>query len=190
MNWILDNIQIIIGIAAAIAYWLTNLRTAKAELPPPDHEVEVEDVFGPDFDFGERRDEPAPRREVLPPPPLHPRPHVPPPLPVMASAAAAELARQQGLMDRLNRLRKTEAPAVPAIAAAPRASGGGRAARTAKVARVARVAKTARLAKTSTAAYEIPATSTNALRQRLQDQHEIRRAIVLREVLGPPLGMR
>jgi rhamnose utilization protein RhaD (predicted bifunctional aldolase and dehydrogenase) len=63
-------------------------------------------------------------------------------------------------------------------------------ARTARTARVARVAKVARQAKSSLSAYEIPATSTNALRNRLRDRHEFRRAIVLREVLGPPLGLR
>jgi len=186
MNWIIENIQIVIALAAAIAYWLTNLRTSR-ELPP-EPEQEAEDVFGPDFDFGERRDEPAPRREIQLPPPLNPRPHVPPPLPVRTSAAETELARQQAIMDRLNRLRKTQADPAPAIAA-PRTSGG-RTARTARTARVARVAKVARQAKSSLSAYEIPATSTNALRNRLRDRHEFRRAIVLREVLGPPLGLR
>jgi hypothetical protein len=107
----------------------------------------------------------VPMRSV--PPPLV-RVH-PPPMPMAAEEAAREsealLKHQMDLQERLRQLR--EAKAVT--------SGGAAATRS-------------RTASQQTG-YVAQIASTG-LRTALRNRQEVRRAIVLREILGPPLGLR
>lgn len=148
MDWIFDNIQILIAIGAAVAFWLNKAREereTRRQMEENDEPVDWEDeVFGP-------REEEA----LAPPPPprivIHQR--TPPPLPPQADA---EVQRQREMMERLKTLRAERAQAAAkktaARAAAPAALAG--------------------------------------LRSRLRDKGEIRRAVVLREILGPPVGLK
>ena len=95
------------------------------------------------------------------PPPL---PSGPPALPSTVSAVAAELERQQDLQVKLKKAREMRLTR-PERAADAKARVAG---------------------KINTSA----ATSTVTLRSRLQNKSEIRRAIVLQEILGPPVGLR
>ncbi len=160
MDWVFENIQILIGIAAAIAYWLTHLKQAREDRAEPPIE-DAEDVFGDEEDWEMPQREEARPRPAAPPPLVK---SVPPPLPAYAEAAAGELERQQEMMARLKRLREERAVT----------TGGAAAAK-------------ARAAKRPKA----PATPTpQGLRRRLRDRGEVRRAIVLREILGPPKALR
>ncbi len=165
MDFIFDNFQIVILVAGAIAYFVNNLRQAKeaerqARDEPP---VEYEDVFGPDFDFGDSQRErgepvPPPLVPVAKPPPL-PAPHVP------VSANERELHRQQQLQDRLAEFRRSKA----------QGREGAKATRT-------RVAA----GKPGAAVVPVP----TSLHSRLRNKGEVRRAIVMREILGPPVAFK
>jgi hypothetical protein len=93
------------------------------------------------------------------------KPRTPPPLPAVAQEAEAELKRQMQLQERLRELRDSKAVT----------SGGAAATRT----------RTA-TQQTGYTASAIPIGLRGVLRKR----SEIRRAVILREVLGPPLGLR
>lgn len=100
-------------------------------------------------------------RETAGPPAL-PQVKVPPPLPQRRTmvADAAELERQQKLQERLKALRDSKTPAAPA--------------------------KAARKARPVTPALISP----SKLKASLRNRGELRRAIVLREILGPPVGLK
>lgn len=108
------------------------------------------------------------RREPSVPPPLV-IPSAPPRIPMAeyekAREAAETLKHQQDLEARLREIRETKA----------NTSGGAAVTR-------ARVASK-RLGKPTAV---VPV----SLRSRLRDQSEVRRAIVMREILDPPLGLR
>jgi hypothetical protein len=168
MEFIFDNFQIVIIVAGAIAYFLNNLRQAKeAERQAREEQpVEYEDVFGPDFDFGEAVDH---RRPAVPPP-LVVTSRPPPPLPPepamrIVSANERELQRQQQLQERLSDLRRAR-------------SEGREDARATRV-RVAAKSRPGAVVAVST-----------SLRSRLRNKGELRRAIVLREILGPPVAFK
>jgi hypothetical protein len=91
----------------------------------------------------------------------------PPPLRDDARAAddtAAELRPQQQIADRLAALKESRAASALTLEPRPR--------------------------RQSTAFTKVPAVPLIALRKRLRDPAEIRAAIVLKEILGPPLGLR
>jgi hypothetical protein len=120
-----------------------------------------EEIFGP----GEPWNEPQQWAPPPMPPPLVYKPQAPPPLPSAALEAEAELERQNQLQERLRALRESRAVT----------TGGAAATRT----------RTA-TQQTGYTASAIPTSLRGVLRKR----SEIRRAVILREVLGPPLGLR
>lgn len=91
-----------------------------------------------------------------------PLPRMPPPLPQKRTmvADASELERQRKLRERLKALRDSKTPA-PA-------------------------AKSARKARPSAPALISP----SKLKASLRDRNELRRAVILREILGPPVGLK
>lgn len=199
MEWIFENLQILFVIAAGLAYWVNSIRQAKAEAEaernqPP---VDLDEVFGPDFDFNS----PPQHTEVFLPPPVSASPQgvAPPPLPGQAlqpsvrerrefpqaaptpqrpqsphrpapqEAANAELERQRNLEQRILALRQNRGK---------RSSGAAATQRSVVAERAARKGVT-----------DAEAIESSTIRNRLRDSQEIRRAIVLREILGPPVGM-
>ena len=205
MDWIFDNLQILVFIAAGVAFWLNSLRQAREEAEQ-DHEhddrpVDVEEIFGPNFDFNER----PPQSEVFLPPPVttSQAPAAPPPLPGQAAqprvshardfptgspmpqrpvsphqtptpdSHSAELERQRKLDERLRSLRQHRDSRPTGAAATQRSVEAKRAARKGVVAEEA-----------------ADPTSLGGIRSRLRSSREARRAIVMREILDTPVGMR
>jgi outer membrane biosynthesis protein TonB len=192
MQWIFDNLQILIAGAALVAYWLNNMRQAKEEAARErqEAEAEAEDVFGPDFDFGTPQDDPASRPAAPQPPPM-PQAGPPPilrqtrtaPTPPTPSAVETELARQQAIQERLRLARE-------ARQARPANTTGGAAATQARTSNRGGAAATqARVTGRTATSSATPASASTSLARRLRDRSEIRRAIVLREILGPPPGL-
>jgi hypothetical protein len=168
MDWIFDNFQILALVGLAFASWLKHRMDTKA--------AEREEREAREQMAGEPQDEdefddwklPEPEYQPLVPPPLR-QAQQPPPVPAIIAeaqaAAQAELARQARIQERLREIRETKAVT----------TGGAAATR----------ARTAGKKSPSPA----PATSTS-LCAALRDRPQVRRAVVLREILGPPLAMR
>jgi hypothetical protein len=203
MNWVIEHLQIIIGVAAAIAYYLNRRRTAAAEentAAPTSESLEREERTRQiqaeiRRKIAERRAETAPTspkqiRTGLPPmipptrvPPIDPfggpmrkilkeieraaQPEAPPQYDPTVSETAAVLERQKALQEQLRTLE---------------------AARAAEQRRAAEIVA-ARHAPRPTVA---PAATFEPgdLRARLRDPKELRRTIVMRELLGPPVALR
>jgi len=202
MDWIFENLQILFVIAAGVAYWLNNMRQAKAEAEEErEHEqnpVDLDEVFGPDFDFNS----PPQHTEVFLPPPVSAGPQgaAPPPLPARRQQASqrerrefpqgaqapqrpkspnqppvqetinAELERQRNLEQRIRALRQNREGRSSGAAATQRSVAAERAARKGAV--------------------DAEPTSIGGIRSRLRDSREARRAVVLREIIDSPVGMR
>lgn len=190
MDWILDHLQIIIAVAAAVAYWLNQRRQGQMGEGEEDDRTEspMRD-FNADPEEAERtrRIQDEIRRKIaeragggpvsVPPPAVEPpplfrtetvvpqrevsRPAEPPPF---QATAAAILERQRQLEEQMRELA---------------------AARKAAQRKAAAVA-----AQASASAPAASAHRGGSLLADLHGAHNLRRAIVLREVLGPPVGLR
>lgn len=164
MNWLLEHFQIVLIVALAFASWLkhrSDVKNAEAE-----ERRAREEMAGDDSPF-EMEDWQAPASAPAPsvPPPLV-RQTIPPPLRVDVSEVDAVLKRQQEIQERLRQIKETKATT----------TGGAAATRV-------RVAASQSNAK--------PLAPGNIrLRDDLQNPQKTRRAIVLREILGPPIGLR
>ena len=203
MNWVLEHLQLIIGAAAAIAYVLNQRRAASkadSESPPPKHAGDIEQEARTRRiqeemrrkraeRSGESSGTPSSPRELIPPlvrptnvPPIDPfggpmrkvvrkleeaaRQFEQPDDSARERERAAEVARQARLAEQLRELE--EARAVQQRRAA------------------AIMAQNAR---------RVEAPSRDAIAGRdlkgmLKDPREVRRAFVLREILGPPVSSR
>ena len=208
MDWIFENLQILFFIAAAVAFWLNSMRQAKAEAEAERErererenapEVDLDEVFGPDFDFNS----PPQQAEVFLPPPVTPSPQgaAPPPLPgtqpvqrerrdfpqgtptpqrpqrpqsphksAPQESVNAELERQRNLEQRIRALRQNREGRGSGAAATQRSVVAQRAARKGAV--------------------DAEPISIDGIRSRLRNPREARRAVVLREILDSPVGMR
>ncbi len=187
MDWFFDNFQILAIVALAFASWLKHRSDAKAaereEQEARKEMSELPDWFEDDEAWQPpRTEEPPPfappplvrRAEPAEPPPLHR--HGPPPMPEMTGSA--ELQRQEELQSRLREMReKREVSA--------------RQAKQAKEARQAREARQPKLARTARLAGDKPVSAFKSqLRASLHDRSQIRQAVLLREILGPPVALR
>ncbi|MCC6415304.1 MAG: hypothetical protein IT582_05305 [Opitutaceae bacterium] len=175
MDWIKDHLQLVIAVAAAFAYWL-NSRKQQSEEVEPD-EKPLQDDRGAAAEAAERarqireeiRRKIAERsgggefnapRPVAGPPPVIRQLEVDPP-PRQPMIDAALLEQQRRLEEQLAELARAKMRAQEIRRADP-----------AKQATAAQVA------------------SARGLRAELKDHAALRRAIVLNEVLGPPVGLR
>lgn len=180
MDWFFDNFQILALVGLAFASWLKHRNDSKKiEADEPGHAgPESADQELPDwFDYDESWQpesvvELSPAVETALPPPL------PGSQPIFSTTSQhtemtdAELARQQQLLSKLEDLERTREQT----------------SRQAKKAREARQAKMARPARSMNQPAR-PATVSH-IRTILADQSKTRTAVVLREVLGPPIGLR
>lgn len=168
MNWIFDHFQIVVLIIFAFGSWLKLHIESKAEekaraerqREQPEDEEEDEPPF----------DDWKPEFQTVPPPP----PGIPPPPPPLARQIQARkdesdsvLRRQLDLQERLRILKETKA----------KTSGGAAATRL-------------RVAAAQTGA-RVPALAEGGgFHQSLRDRKNLRRGIIIREILGPPLALR
>jgi hypothetical protein len=204
MDFLLENIYLLIFVAAGIAQWVNSRREAKkAEMEEARHRrehpqplEEEEDVFGPDFDFGELQENlerELERRAPAPatPPPLPtattttsggPLPGVertpapalrrnPPPQPQMETTQApskfeAELARQASMLEQVRIFKQAKTAKTLEDAAALKARAAYGGAAVARAA------------------------GGTSLRARLRNGRELKQAFVLKEVLEKPVGLR
>lgn len=164
MDWIFDNFQIVILIALGVGSVIKSLLEAKArQKEETGQDYDPGEVFAPDEDY---------REPAMPsvPPPLN-RQSVPPPLresgyyEAVADEAARELEHQRALAERLRQIRETKATT----------TGGAQATR-------------ARLA--GKESVPSPGIMPLGIRARLRSPAEVRRAVVMREILDPPLSLR
>jgi hypothetical protein len=197
MEWILDHLQIVIAVAAAIAYWLNQRRQAQLGDDEEDRTESPQRDFNsdPEEEARTRRIQEEIRRKIAErarggpitvpppapePPPLFrtetssPRPVAAPlpqreftrqaaPPPFQASAAAI-LERQRELEEQMRELEATRKAAQ----------------------------RRAALVAANTAVFAPVAASERnvGLLADLHGGRNLRRAIVLREILGPPVGLR
>jgi hypothetical protein len=173
MNWIFDNFQILALIALAFASWLKHrMDTKAAEREERDAREQMSGP--PDYEEPEE-DWQIPEREYRPlvPPPLRPA-QQPPPMPAVAqeaqAEAEAELQRQLQIQERLRQMRETKT-----------VTTGGAA--------VTRARTAAKQSSPPTSAGTATTTGTG-LRAALRNRPQIRRAVIMREILGPPLALR
>ena len=161
MDWIFDNFQILALVGLALASWLKSRADAKAaEREEQEARRELEE---PEDTFGPDEAWGAPYQQSAPPPPPPLVRSAPPPVPVVDNGG--ELKRQLELQERLRQLRETKA-----------VTTGGAAVTRAR-------AKNAKPAAAASA-------KTVSLRTALANRGQVSRAIVMREILGPPLGLR
>lgn len=172
MDWIFDNIQIV-GVALVVIFSLLKQiheakqeERKKQEAPEDDGDAWIPPPRLP-------RKQPAPSIPV--PPKLDSPRRVPqvrgvttpdaPPMSASMTEAASALQRQQEMMDRLQRAKEAKAQRVKTVE-----THGGKRAHSATPAGTA--------------------SARTSLRATLGKRSEIRRAVVLREILGPPVGLR
>ncbi len=165
MSWLLDHFQVVIVVALAFASWWKHRADAKnareEERRAREEMSEREDIFGPDQEWR------VPQERPLSPssPPLFRQ--APPPLAQFdVSEVDAQLKRQQDLQDRLRKIKETKVTTT-----------GGASATRVRVAAAQTHAKPLALGEAS-------------LKSSLRDPKQTRRAIILREILGSPLGLR
>lgn len=178
MDWIFDHFQIVVLVLIGIGSMLKSAWEAKkrrelenaTDYDPVDH-VPIEE------DQSYRKGGPRP----MVPPPL-PAEATPPELPrrrrapkapaveyVASEEAAAILRQQQDLADHFRQLREAKDRVRTST------SGGAAATR-------ARVA--------GKGVPQAASAATPSLRRQLRDPGQLRRAVILREILGPPVGLR
>lgn len=155
MDFILDNIKVVIGLVIAFFWIVGKISEAKKKraeqqpwAPPDDGEYPPQEYYEPE--------EPEAYR----------RPMVPPPLPQFVAADDGELTRQRVMHERLNALRKEKGSNGKAKGAFPAKS------------------------RANTKPVKAAAASFPSIKAHLRDPREIRRAIVIKEILDPPVALR
>ena len=172
MKWLFEHFQIVVLIGFALA---SLVKHRKGLAQAAEEERRANDEMAEDAEVLDTDRQPPP---ALPPPVAR---QLPPPVvrkttqplarigqaaPVISAADARILKQQEELMARLQQIRDAKATTT-----------GGAAATRNRVSAAQRHPKAAPAAK-------------SGLRSSLHNRHDIRRAIVLREVLGPPVGLR
>lgn len=163
MNWIFDHFQIVVLVALGVGSMLKSVLERSKSAREQEEEYDPEEVFIPEEEY---------RGMTIPsvPPPITSN-AVPPPLrefgreEAIAIEDAKVLKHQLELAERLRRIQDTKATTT-----------GGAAATSARLARKGS-AKAVTMAPTS-------------IRSRLRNTDELRRSIVMREILNPPVSQR
>ena len=189
MDWALKHLQLIIAIAGAVAWWLNQRRQAKMTGEEPRKEATFDD---PELAERTRRireeiqrkieqrargyvnEQPTlPHNEPAEPPPVlrevvMARPPEPPPLSRAVAAKQEEqrtagiLEQQAALVEQLRKIAEAKAAAMSRAQFESPISSVGQAA----------------------------AVARSALADDLRDPDSLRRAFILREILGPPVALR
>jgi hypothetical protein len=206
MNWVLEHLQLLIGAAAAIAYFLNRQRTAgreeseQAQRPAGnilDDQAERTRRVQEEIrrKIAERRGGSAEHRERQSPreivPPLVRPAHVPPLDPFggpmrrvvkKLEEAAAQLEERRENAEEL--ARKAEAVRQANLAESLRELESARAVQERRLTEVLLAQKRRKTE------MHVSAVDIGDVRSRLRNPEELRRAVILREILGPPVGLR
>lgn len=166
MDWIFDHFQIVVLIAVVIGSLVKRFLEAKAAEKEARERMDEGDIFDPGEDWEPQQPE---QRPFVPPPLVR---TTPPPLVLETPhphsrehEADVILKRQQDMQERIRLIKESKANTT-----------GGAAATNARVSAAQSRAKPIKAAKAS-------------LRGDLRNPKELRRAIVMREILGPPVGL-
>jgi hypothetical protein len=161
MQWIFDHFQIVFIAVIVIGSLAKQFLDAKAAERQAREEQNEGDIFDPGEDWGPQYPQTAPS---VPPPLVR---TVPPPLartgtpPPLVVETEALLKRQQDMQDRLKQIKEARV-----FTEAPK------------------------LARPSSKRTKPATSAKSTLRGALRDRSEIRRAFVMREILGPPAGLK
>jgi hypothetical protein len=200
MDWILEHIQVVAAIVVAFAYWLKQRHAQKidgGEAGPLTRPSSMQSASSEDAERTrriqeeirrkiaerQRRGPPAlpsqPTERPLAPPLLAPRP---------VAQSGRDLLRER-LAEKLAQAREREAAQQTMRDARDRAEAqhADETERAVALQRSAPLAPEPAVAATSSVA---PAANARAWLAALKDPSEMRRAIVLREILSPPVGLR
>ncbi|MET0261311.1 MAG: hypothetical protein ABW223_00320 [Rariglobus sp.] len=204
MDWIGDHLQLIIAIAGAIAYWLNARRKDKAGEPAdydgdgePDNQPRAGGLLREEEDAMQqeentRRIQEEIRRKIAErqggartPPPLQPSEHSPvPALPTQA------WRREQAETRNANEYRRIESEReASAVLERQHALAAQLAALNERRAEASREAKSVWI-KPAAAKAAGATREDHELLSELRDARSLRRAIITREVLGTPVGLR
>ncbi len=205
MDWILSHLQVVIAVAAAIAYWFNQQKTAvredKDSAAPESNPFEQVSNEGGEDERTRRvqheiRRKIAERRGIAPQPSAAPRPAVQPVAPPYVAPRPVAREMTGGLRERLEaKLAEARARTEAAAREARRQrEEEERALEAERIATQVRATEIAAQATLASAALP-PAETKNAREVRpwpgeLRDPQSLRRAMILREVLGPPVGLR
>lgn len=167
MDWIFDNFQILALVGIAFASWLKHRFDTKMAEREEQRTLDDED-YDPADDWESRQNQPSPS---VPPPLVWP---TPPPLtrevPAQPYSRESEadliLKRQHDMQERIRQIKESKA----------NTTGGAAATR-------------ARVAASQSKIQPIQAEKTG-LRRTIRSPREIRKAVIMREILGPPVGLR
>jgi hypothetical protein len=223
MRWVLDNIQVVIVIAGAIAYWLNQRQRIKQGLPPvdedghpiPQHRPKQASFEETDDAERTRRIQEEIRRKIVErrsesgPPAIPRSPPVTIPAPVRREATPPPVFQDpvQEMMKELQR-RFAPVPEAPAptepLAESAQAAGEREMLTRQRELEEKLQALEAQQRTDRQRVAEIKATDAAAVTSResagqavadrwltdLRDPETARHAIVLREIIGPPVGLR
>lgn len=170
MNWILENFENIAIAVVVLGSFIKKIMDARTQKSAERDESAdgAEEVNEVPLDQDQSY-----RKVLRPAPVLVTRDPVPPPLPVFKEEAAAEAAQelqhQLALAARLRQIRETKAT-----------TSGGAAATRARVA----------ASQTSSQSKSLNPQQPLSLRARVRSSTEVRRAIILREILDRPVSLR
>ena len=200
MEWILDHLQIVIAVAAAIAYWLNQRRQGQAddsgdmptEMPPRDFNAD------PEEEQRTRRIQDEIRRKIaeraaggpinVPPPAAEPPPlfrtESPAPRPVATPLPQREFTREAVPSPVMAR------PTHQETAGAILERQHELAEQMEALASSRRIVERKAAAIVAHAKAQEPSPIRGELMHELRGARNLRRAMVLREILGPPVGLR
>lgn len=201
MDWILEHLKVVIAIAAAIAYWLNSQRKAGAD----ERDDEDSGAAGTDANERTRHLQEEIRRKIeerrrgqpaapssMPPPVVRPRANLPMPPFGGSPEPQPAMRRATELWQEREAVRKEAAAETNAHTAAvlERQERLAEELRALEAARITARKRAAELAATQTAAVAREQASAQTLAGDLRDARDLRRAVIWREVLGPPVGLR
>ncbi|MSU51789.1 MAG: hypothetical protein EXS41_00080 [Opitutaceae bacterium] len=203
MRWILEHLQICLALAGAIAYWLTQQKAADSRGAPKD----AAPLLRPEGEDAERtrriqeeiRRKIAGRRGGAQPPVFTPAtPGRPLASPVLAPRPVAGGGLREKLESKLAQARAREAARDAARARQQQLEAQLRKLETERLAADRKAAEVFLVARAETKASAVAENTADVLAARgsrawldeLRDPRNARRAIVLREVLGEPVGFR
>ena len=188
MNWVFDHLQLIIAIAGGIAWWLKQKKQAQSdgEVPPPAEERSFED---PELAERTRRIREEIQRKIEQrakgyateqPKPLPAEPTAPP---IMQEVVVTQASPRM-------RMAPTRAEAQRQAEVLEQQAALAERLREAELMKAATLKRAEFEAATADHAAAARTLSRSTVLDDLRDPAALRRAFILREVLGPPLALR
>lgn len=175
MNWIFDHFQIVVLVVLALGSWAK--RRMDANRAEQDERQARREIMGEDEMSGP--DDGWPQAQAVPsmPSPKAGQSASPPRPPPVPSSPLGGLYQTAALLERLsNPIDPLEKQEPPREAAKATTTGGAAATRT-------------RVSAAQRHVHAVPHVK-GGLRASLHNRNDIRRAVLMREILGPPLGLR